>query len=241
MSYEKNIIIAEAGVNFKNYSDARNLVMMAKFCGADAIKFQIFWGIGLPEYEVSKFNWKELKKYADYLSIEFMATPHWGSPLTFYKEEDYDVIDFVDSLVKRHKVASPYLTNRKYLEYIASKGKPILLSTGSITRKDGMATMKEIKQALSWIPKADVTLLHCVSKYPPKKAHYERILKLKKFGKPVGLSDHTTNKMIQCWPAVEKHFKLDDNCIDAKVSLNPEEFREMVRNIKNYEMALNRV
>jgi sialic acid synthase SpsE len=97
--------------------------------------------------------------------------------------------------------------------------------------------MSEIRQALEWLKDSDVTLLHCVSKYPPKNAHYERILKLKKFGKPVGLSDHTTNKMIQCWPVIEKHFKLNNNCIDSNVSLNPGEFREMVRNIRNYQQA----
>ncbi len=229
--------IAEAGVNFNNFEEAKRLVEMASFAGANAVKFQIFWGIGLEKYELTKEQWVELKNISDFHAIEFMSTPHWGSPLTFYKDEDYEVIDFVDTLVKRHKIASPYLTNKKYLEYIASKKKPILLSTGSIKNKDGMARIKEIRQALYWLRNSDVTLLHCVSKYPPENPHYERILKLKKFGKPVGLSDHSLNKMIQCWPVVEKHFKLDNNCIDSNVSLNPEEFREMVRNIKNYSLA----
>ena len=234
-------IIAEAGVNFKDFEEAKKLVENAAYVGANAVKFQIFWNLGcLKEYELTKEQWIGLKNYCDNFAIEFMATPHWGSPLCGYKEEDYDVIDFVDTLVKRHKIASPYLTNKKYVKYVVSKGKPILLSTGSITRKDGMATMSEIETTLSWIPKADVTLLHCISKYPPKSAHYDRILKLRKFGKPVGLSDHTTNKMIQCWPVVEKHFKLNNNCIDSNVSLNPEDFREMVRNIRNYELAFGK-
>ena len=231
-----SLIIAEAGVNYNSFEEAQKLVEMASFAGANIVKFQIFWGLGcLMKYELTKQEWMALKNLADNYAIEFMATPHWGSPLCGYKKDDYDVIDFVDSLVRIHKIASPYLTNKKYVKYIASKGKSILLSTGSITRKDGMATMKEIKTALSWMPKSKVTLLHCISKYPPKDAHYERILKLKKFGLPVGLSDHSTNKMIQAWPVVEKHFKLSDNCIDSKVSLNPEEFREMVRNIRNYQ------
>ncbi len=235
-------IVAEAGVNYNSFEDARALTEIAAFCGANAVKFQIFYNIGcLENYEFTKEQWTELKQVAEHLNIEFMASPHWGSPLCGYKKEDFEVIDFVDTLVKRHKIASPYLTNKKYVKYIASKGKPILLSTGSITRKDGMATMAEIKKTLSWMPKADVTLLHCVSKYPPKKAHYERILKLRKFGKPVGLSDHTTEQMIQAWPVVEKHFKLSDNCIDYKVSLDPNKFREMVRNIRNYETIFGRV
>jgi len=231
------LIIAEAGVNYNNFEEAKELVMKAAFVGANTVKFQIFWGIGLAKYELTKQEWNYLHNFAHRHAIGFMATPHWGSPLTFYKDEDYEVIDFVDSLVKIHKIASPYLTNEKYCRYIASKGKPILLSTGSIKNKNGMATMREIKTALSWMPDADITLLHCVSKYPAKKPHYERILKLRKFKKPVGLSDHSLNKMIQCWPVVEKHFKLNNNCIDAKSSLDPEEFREMVRNIRNYQLA----
>jgi len=231
------LVIAEAGVNYNNFDEAMKLVEYAAFAGANAVKFQIFWGIGkeLSKYELTKEGWKQLYNCANYHAIGFMATAHWGSPLTFYKEEDYDVIDFVDSLVLVHKIASPYLTNEKYCKYIASKGKPILLSTGSVKNKDGMAKMSEIKQALTWLKGSKVCLLHCVSKYPLKNPHYERILKLKKFGVSVGLSDHSTNKMIQCWPVVEKHFKLDDNCIDSNVSLNPNEFREMVRNIRNYE------
>jgi sialic acid synthase SpsE len=235
----QTLIIAEAGVNYNNFEEAQRLVEMASFCGANAVKFQVFWGIGdkLAKYELSKDQWKQLHNLAHYHAMGFMATPHWGSPLTFYKDEDYEVIDFVDSLVSIHKIASPYLTNEKYCKYIASKGKPILLSTGSIIHKDGMATMAEIKLALSWLKDSDVTLMHCVSKYPSKNPHYERIIKLKKFGKPVGLSDHSLNKMILCFPVVEKHFKLNNNCIDSKVSLEPNDFREMVRNIRNYQLA----
>lgn len=225
-----SFVVAECGINYNNFEEAKSLATMASFVGANAAKFQIFWGLGrLEKYELTKEQWIEIKELCDYLAIEFMATPHC-------KDFDTDTIDFVDTLVKRHKIASPYLKNKQYVQYVASKGKPILLSTGSLERKDGMATMAEIKQALSWIPKADVTLLHCVSKYPCEKPHYERILKLKKFGKPVGLSDHSLNKMIQCWPVVEKHFKLNDSCIDSAVSLNPEEFREMVKNIRNYQL-----
>jgi len=225
------LIIAEAGINYNNFDEAKKLVMMASFVGATAVKFQIFWGLGrLEGYELTKEQWIELKRLAEYYAIEFMATPHC-------KGLQKDTIDFVDALVKRHKIASPYLGNEEYIKYIASKGKPILLSTGSLTRKDGMATTGEIKKALSWLKGSDVTLLHCVSKYPCDKPHYERILKLRKFGVPVGLSDHSLNKMIQCWPVVEKHFKLNNDCIDSNVSLNPESFREMVHNIRNYQLA----
>lgn len=228
------LIIAEAGINYNSFEEAQRLVEMASFCGANVVKFQIFWALGrLQKYELSKDQWKQLHNFAHYHAIGFMATPHCNGL-------DKETIDFVDSLVSIHKIASPYLTNREYVEYIASKGKPILLSTGSLTRKDGMATIKEIKTTLSWIPKADVTLLHCVSQYPCKNPHYERIIKLRKLGKPVGLSDHSQNKLVQCWPVVEKHLKLNDNCIDSNVSLGPNDFREMVRNIRNYQLAFKK-
>ena len=232
-----SFIISEVGINFNNFEEAKKLVEMSAFVGANAVKFQIFWNLGrLEKYELSKEQWVELKNYCNDFVIEFMASPHCD-----WEGTNNDTIDFVDTLVKRHKIASPYLTNKKYVQYIASKGKPIYLSTGSMTRKDGMATMGEIKETLSWIPKSDITLLHCVSKYPPKNPHYKRILKLKSFGKPVGLSDHSLNKMIQCWPVIEKHIKLTDNCIDSAVSLNPEDFREMVRNIRNYESVFGKL
>jgi len=231
-------IIAEFGVNHEgDFNKAKEAIELALICGANAIKFQIFWDIGeqLKKYEFTKEQWIELKELADKYSIEFMATPHWGSPLTFYKDEDFEVIDFVDTLVKRHKVASPYLTNEKYVSYIAGKGKPLLISTGSIKNEDGMATIEEIETMLDWIPKIDVTLLHCISKYPCNNSRIEKIEDLRKLGRPVGLSDHTMDIMVRPFPVIEKHFKLDDECIDANVSLNPKQFMEMVRNIKNYE------
>ena len=101
-----SLIVAEAGINFNNFEEAKRLVEMASFVGANAVKFQIFWGIGcLEKYELRKGEWRGLHNLALNYAIGFMATPHWGSPLCGYKDEDYDVIDFVDSLVKIHKIA----------------------------------------------------------------------------------------------------------------------------------------
>jgi len=230
-------IIAEAGVNHNgNIDRAKELVKTAKEIGADAVKFQTFWDLGcLKEYELTKKQWVDLKLYCDEIGIEFMSTPHWGSPYCGYKDEDYEVIDFVDTLVKRHKIASPYLTNRRYVIAIANKRKPIILSTGSIIHKNRMATIAEINQALTWLYKMDITLLHCISKYPLKSDNYSRVQKLRRFGVPVGVSDHTQNINIPSFPVIEKHFKLDDNCIDANVSLNPEQFKQMVDHVRNKE------
>lgn len=239
--------IAEAGVNFNGSLDkAKKMADEARLAGADAVKFQTFWDIGkeLKKYEMSKEQWRELEVCCDEIGIEFMTTGHWGSPLTFYKDEDYDVLDFINSLVKRHKIASPYLTNKKYVDKIISFGKPIIASTGSIVHPDGMATMKEIETFLGWFPqfyivdqgeelkKYDLTLLHCISKYPPEEAHYLRVIELDKFGYPVGISDHTQNIKVPQVPVIEKHFKIDEECLDANVSLAPKDFKLMVKWLK---------
>ena len=126
-----SFVIAEVSVNHNgDFSVAKKMITEAANCGADAVKFQTFWGLeSLEKYEFNKQEWLELKTYCDRIGIEFMSSAHWGSPLCGYKDEDYDVIDFVDNMVKRHKIASPYLTNKKYCRYVDNKGKPILLST----------------------------------------------------------------------------------------------------------------
>jgi len=239
MIFEKRhtFVIAEAGVNHDGkFVEALMLVDAAARAGADAIKFQTFWKLGcLEKYEFSKTQWAELKEYCDEKNIEFMSSPHWGSPHCGYKDEDYPVIDFVDNLVKRHKVASPYLVNKSYIKYIATKNKPIILSTGSIIHEDGMATIEEVEKALSWIPTADVTLMHCVSKYPLADRKLERIEELKKFLKVVGLSDHSRHILAPTLPVIERHFMIDENCIDANVSLNEKEFTKMVKHIRKNE------
>lgn len=230
-------IIAEIGVNHNgDFEKAKLLVEKALIAGADCVKFQTFWGLaGLEKYEFTQDQWRELKAYCDFLSVDFMTSPHWGSPICGYNKEDYEVIDFVDTLVKKHKVASPYFTNRKYVEYISGKGKPLIVSTGSLTNDDKMATDKEIAEFFTYSSAKDITLLHCVSEYPANNGQYDRIKDLKKFGVPVGISDHTQKISFPPFPVIEKHFKLDDDCIDAGVSLNPDQFSQMVNFIRTYE------
>lgn len=238
----KSYIIAEAGVNHNgDFEKAKNIITQALVSGADCVKFQTFWGLGgLEKYELDENQWNKLKDYADAMGIDFMTTAHWGSPLCGYKDSDYPVIDFVDRLVKIHKIASPYLTNENYVKHIASKGKPVFLSTGSITNADKMATNEEIARAIVWLKGVDVTLLHCVSEYPAGDGKYDRIRELKSFGLPVGISDHTKRIIFPPLPVVEKHFKLNDDFIDANVSLNPADFQTMVEAIRNFEKTYAR-
>jgi len=223
-------IIAEAGLNHNGkFELAKELVDKAVETGADAVKFQTFKNKRpeLVKYELPYEDFTKLKEYCDKKGITFLSTPH-----------TMDAIDFLDDLVPMFKVASPYLKNKEFLQKVASKGKPIILSTGSFDNEDGMATLEEVKESLSWIPDAEVILMHCVSKYPCEEPHYERIYQLKKLGKVVGLSDHSKNIKIPVVPYIEKHFMLKGvKCVDESVSMEPEDFKEMVEYIRKCEKS----
>lgn len=219
------LIIAEAGINHNGSLElAKKLADEAKLAGADAVKFQTFWNMGrLEEYEFTITQWFKLKKYCDKIGITFLTTPH-----------TIDSISFVDSLVPIHKIASPHLTEPVFLYKIASMKKPILLATGNSRNKTGMATLRQIEGALRYLKNANITLLHCVSKYPCKNGQYDEIDRLNKFGYPVGLSDHTKNVELPRGLSVyEKHLMLEDmDCIDKSVSLTPHQFKEMTDYIR---------
>ncbi len=226
------IIIAEAGINHNGSIElAKKLALESKIAGADVVKFQTFWNLGrLKEYELTDWEFMELKRYCDEIGIEFMSTPHTTN-----------AISFVNILVKTHKIASPFLTDMSYIKRIIEYDKPILLSTGSLIEENRMAQLDTIKKTLNFIESHNmlhnVTLLHCVSKYPCSDAHLERIEKLKRFDLPVGFSDHTKDIYIDTdVPVLEKHIMLHDvESIDEPVSLYPEEFEKMVKYIRRQE------
>jgi len=218
-------IIAEAGVNHNGDIEiARRMITEAKEAGADAIKFQTFWNISkLKKYELTKVEFHHLYKFCKDKDITFLSTPH-----------TFEAIHFLDALVPIYKIASTYMGNANFLFEVAEKGKPIMLSTGSLLHESGMATDEEITRALGWLKKAPtVTLLHCVSKYPCKSPHYERIKELKSLCSNVGLSDHSKNIEVPIVPFIERHLKLDDaDCLDNSVSLTPKEFKKFVDYVK---------
>ena len=222
------LIIAEAGINHNgDLKLAKQLVDKAKWAGADAVKFQMISGIRrFQTYWFFRAWWKELKEYCDKKNIMFLCTPH-----------TFNAIHFLDDLVSMFKIASSYLGNINFLLEVASKNKPMLLSTGSLLHDNGMATIEEISNALWRIQRSDITLLHCRSCYPCNVPMYERIDEIKNcgLGFPVGLSDHSkTIKVPKGLPVVEKHIMLEDvDCIDNNVSLIPDEFKEMVEWLKS--------
>jgi len=258
---EPCFIIAEAGVNHNGDIElAKKLIDVAKEAGADAVKFQTFKAENvvikhtpkadyqventksnesqydmLKKLELSEDEFRELYRYAKNKGIMFLSTPF-----------DFESVDFLEELgVPAFKISSTDLTNLPFLEYIAEKGKPIILSTG-------MGTLGEIEEAVSAIKNAgneNIILLHCITSYPAKIESLNlRVIKTLKeaFKLPVGFSDHSLGIYAPIAAValgavvIEKHFTLDKNLPgpDHKASLNPEELREMIRGIRLIEKAL---
>lgn len=253
-------IIAEAGVNHNgDIKLAKKLIDVAVEAGADAVKFQTFQAEELvtetaekAEYqkettgskesqfamikklELSDKNFKELFTYAQKKGIIFLSTPF-----------DQGSVDLLDKLgVPAFKVGSGEITNFPLLKHIASKQKPVILSTG-------MSTLDEVIEAVEVIRKAgskEIALLHCVSCYPARieDTNLRAMETLRrKFNLPVGLSDHTVGIHIPIAAValgacvIEKHFTLDKNLPgpDHRASLEPDELKEMVVAIRHIERA----
>jgi sialic acid synthase SpsE len=177
-----------------------------------------------------------MKKFADEVGIDCTSTPFSKREVDFLVEElDAPFI----------KVASMDLNNYPFLEYIAKKNKPIVLSTG-------LSELYEIDKAIKTIENAgnnQIVILHCVSIYPPKdtEVNLNNIKTLRRaYPYPVGFSDHTLGTAIPLAAValgaciIEKHFTLDKNLEgwDHKVSATPDELKEIVENSKRVNDAL---
>ena len=253
-------IIAEAGVNHNGEVDlAKSLIDIAKNADADAVKFQTFkteeimvketpkaeyqketTGEGtqyemIKKLELSEKDFKELAGYAKQKGIIFLSTP--------FDEESADLLEKLN--VPAFKIGSGDLTNMPLLEYIAKKDKPMIISTG-------MSTLDEVRDAVNAVKNAgnnQIILLHCTSNYPAKieDCNLRAMQTLEKeFDVPVGYSDHTLGIVVPIAAVamgaciIEKHFTLDKNLPgpDHKASLEPNELKEMVKQIRIAEKAL---
>ena len=234
MSY----IIAEVGVNHNgSLRIAKKMAILARIAGADAVKFQTYQTDLLtrktdPKYKMLKSlelpGFSTLSKICYREGIDFLSTA--------FDEESLDML--LGLGMRKIKVPSGEITNYPLLEYIATKGKPILLSTG-------MSSIEEIEAALKIL--GEVTLLHCTSSYPAplKDVNLKAMVALMKYG-DVGLSDHSLSIAVPAAAVVlgakviEKHFTLDKNDVgpDHRASLNYVEFKRMVEMIREAEEAL---
>lgn len=250
----KPYIIAEIGANHNGDMElAKKMIVEAKNCGADCVKFQS-WDKStinskkvyqdnyfltddyrdrtdytleeiVDKYHISMKDHIELHDFCKTIDIEFNSTP--------FNENEVDLL--VDKLdVPFIKVASMDLNNIPFLKYIATKHKPVILSTGLC----GLDAICEAVECLEENGCNEIVLLHCVSIYPPKdeEVNLNNIDMLRNnFGYPVGYSDHTIGVVAPIMSLakkvciIEKHFTLDKNMEgwDHKVSANPDELREI--------------
>ena len=231
-------IIAEAGINHSgDIQEAHRLIVAAKRCGANAVKFQHFdsqrlWGDDrIEQYELTVKQQIMLKEQADALGIEYMCTAF-----------DCQSLDEILPLVKRIKISSGCIVDEYLLDMAGDTGLPIVLSTG-------MATRGDIENALHRLDTDKVTLLQCTSVYPcpPSAVHLAVMRELSwSYSVDVGLSDHTTTISIPIAAAalgatvIEKHLTLNRNAEgpDHKASIEPAQFKLMVQGIREVEQAL---
>lgn len=255
-------IIAELSANhLKNYNIAVKTVRAIKDSGADAVKLQTYtpdtittdadnnhfkigdgglWS-GKSLYQLydeayMPWHWQpKIKAIANKLGLECFSSPF-----------DRTSVDFLEEMnVPAYKIASLEITDLPLIEYIASKNKPILLSTGIARRSD-------IEEALAICRKASnqqVALLKCTSVYPTPldELNLTMIPKLAKDFRCVsGISDHTLSTSVILAAVaigakiIEKHFILDRKLggVDAEFSLEPKEFKLMAEEIRKVEKSL---
>ncbi len=253
-------IIAEIGSNFNNDIDqAKKLIDAAKDCGADAVKFQSFIAEKIickeaftekssfqskwegPVYDVYKraeFPREWHRKIADYSkkkNIDFFSAPY-----------DFEAVDLLDEIdVPVFKIGSGDITYLSLIRYIAEKGKPIIMGTGS-------STIGEIEEAVDVIRSTgnnDIILLQCITNYP---SHFEHanIRAMVTIGNTfqtlIGYSDHTPGSIVPLGAValggsvIEKHFTLDRSMRgpDHPFAMDTIDFKKMVEDIRTLEKAM---
>lgn len=257
------LIIAEAGVNHNGDIDlAKRLIDVASEAGADYVKFQTFKtelciskNAQKAEYQLkttskieSQFEMVkklELSKQAHEILIEYCKERNIKFLSTAFDLKSIDLL--VELGIDIFKIPSGEITNLPYLRKIAQLNKKIILSTG-------MATLGEIEKALGVLvengtEREKIIILHCNTEYPTpfEDVNLKAMKTIKEaFKLPVGYSDHTLGITIPIAAVsmgacvIEKHFTLDKNMEgpDHLASLEPDELKIMVKNIRELEQAL---
>jgi N,N'-diacetyllegionaminate synthase len=240
----KTYIIAEAGVShFGSLKKAYKLVDLAKFAGADAVKFQAYiteelidkkfksWFKRYKSKEVNFDFFEKIQLYCEKKKITFLCTPHSNTAIKWVQKLNIPVI----------KIGSGELKNYDFLQRVISLNKPIIVSTG-------MHDVNDLKNLDIFFKKKNfkkVIFLKCTSVYPSK---YDllNLRNLELFKKifnnaVIGYSDHTAEDL-SCivaaslnYKIIEKHISLDfnvKNAQDWKVSLDKFGLRQMIEKIK---------
>jgi len=258
-------VIAELSANHhQDFSQAVKIIHAAKAAGADAVKLQTYTPDTITiasdrkEFHIAggtiwdgrtlhdlygeaytPWEWQpRLKEIANEAGLDLFSSPF-----------DISAVDFLEKMnVPAYKLASFELVDIPLIQALARTGKPIIMSTG-------MATIEEIEEALSAARKAgakEVALLKCTSAYPspPEEMNLRTISELsRRFGVPVGLSDHTIGTAVPVAAValgaciIEKHLTLSrsEPGPDSSFSLEPAEFKAMVDAVRIAEKALGEV
>jgi len=254
-------IIAEAGVNHNSdINQAKKLVTVAAASGADAVKFQTFKSERLASASAPKAGYQLRRTDNNETQLEMLqklelsAESHYELWIhckelgIIFLSSPFDEIsaDFLEDLgVAAFKIPSGEITNWPYLKHIASKGKPMIMSTG-------MSSLSEVDDAVKIVREAgcqELVVLHCVSNYPADPADINlRAMQTmsKAFDIPIGYSDHTTGTEVPLAAVslgatvIEKHFTLDRRLPgpDQEASLEPDELKTMISGIRSIELAL---
>lgn len=259
---KKSYIISEIGNNHNgSVEKAIAMIDASKEANVDAVKFQSFRGIDIvsPKVKADEYKGWDVKNfeywyqfldsitlklddhqqvidYTNNLGLGFITTP--TSPF---------IVDYLEKLkgIKAYKIASMDLNNTPLLEAVARTKKEIIMSTG-------MGEMQEVHRAVEIFKNHKLSVLHCVSDYPldPDKAFLNNITVLKQnFPKlDIGFSDHSLGHELcvaaRCLGAVvfEKHITLDredPNPAEHHFSMEPEEFKELVKWIRHIDINLS--
>lgn len=262
-------LMAEIGVNYYDIATklritameaAKYMILTAANAGIHAVKFQTYkaetlasryspsyWDTSeeptASQYELfRKFDsfgadeYLELSRFSTQVGVEFCSTPF-----------DFTSADYLDTMMAVYKISSSDLTNLPFIEHIAKKGKPVLLSVGA-------ANLDEIERAVSVIRTyndCELVLLHCVLEYPTPAAH-ANLAKIRSLREHfpdayIGYSDHTKpdpdvikTAYLMGANLVEKHFTVDKTLIgnDHYHAMDPHDAVEILQSIAHVEEIL---
>jgi pseudaminic acid synthase len=264
LNNSKCLIIAELSANHNgSLETALETIRAAKRAGADCIKLQTYTADTMTidcdkdDFFIKGTNWNGQNLYKLYK--ESYTPWEWHKALfdeaekngliVFSSPFDKTAVDFLEDLnVPAFKIASFEITDIPLIEYVASKGKPIIISTG-------IATMEDIELALDTCRRMgnhDIALLKCTSSYPAPINEANMVMVrdfADRFEVVAGISDHTIGATVPvvatCFGAkiIEKHFILDRSIggPDASFSMNEQEFTEMVKAVREAEKAIGKV
>ncbi len=257
-------VIAEMSANHNgNIENAYKIIAMAKANGVDAVKMQTYTpdtitiDSNLADFQLTEGLWQGRSLYDLYQEAH---TPwEWHKPLFDYAKKigitlfsspfDPSAVDLLEDLnTPAYKIASFEVTDLPLIKYVASTGKPMIISTG-------MANAEEIQQAMDAAKEGgckELAILHCVSGYPAPAEDYnlQTLVDMRqKFDIPVGLSDHTLDNTTAITSIglgaciIEKHVTLDRKAggPDDSFSLQPDDLKRLVFGVKTAWKALGKV